>query len=275
MAGRRAAVLGSPIAHSLSPVMHRAAYARYGLDWQYERHECVEAGLAAFVAGLGPEWVGLSLTMPLKEVAFDIATQVDPLAADVGAINTLARRGEGWFGTNTDVAGIRAALAREGVTTPRRVLVLGSGATVRSAMRAVADLGAGHVTFAVRADVRPETAEYAERLGMTHAAASFADVPEIVGDHDLVVDTLPGGAADPVAESLAGADGLPALFEVIYEGWPTRLAQVFAAAGAPVASGLVMLAEQAAEQARLWSGEPLDGAGEVMLAAAVTELARA
>lgn len=270
----RAAVLGSPVAHSLSPVMHAAAYECLGLAWEYGRHDVDEAGLAPFVAALDGSWRGLSLTMPLKEAAFDVATRVDDLARQVGAVNTLVREGDGWAGTNTDVAGIVAALAREGIDRAPRVLVLGSGATTRSALRAVADLGAGHVTFAVRSRVRPETLGLAASLAMTTASVPLADVADVVADHDLVVDTLPGAAADPVAVALAGRDDLPPLFEVIYEGWPTALARAFTASGAPVASGLVMLAYQGAEQVRLMTGAGVpDDLGETMLAAALAAIA--
>lgn len=272
----RAAVLGSPVAHSLSPIMHAAAYERLGLAWEYGRHDVDEAGLAPLVAALDGSWRGLSLTMPLKGAAFDVATRVDDLARQVGAVNTLVRDGDGWAGTNTDVAGIVAALAREGIGRVPRVLVLGSGATTRSALRAVADLDAGHVTFAVRSQVRPETLDLAASLAMTTASVSLTDaaaVADVAADHDLVIDTLPGAAADPVARALAGRDDLPALFEVIYEGWPTALARAFAASGAPVASGLVMLAYQGAEQVRLMTGLQVpDDLGETMLAAALAAL---
>ncbi|MGH3613741.1 MAG: shikimate dehydrogenase, partial [Pseudonocardia sp.] len=114
---RRAAVLGSPIAHSLSPVLHHAAYAALGLDgWNYGAHECDESGLGGFVAGLGPEWAGLSLTMPLKRVALEVADQVSALAAATGAANTLVAGPGGWVADNTDVAGIVGALRDAGVT---------------------------------------------------------------------------------------------------------------------------------------------------------------
>lgn len=128
---RRAAVLGSPISHSLSPVLHRAAYAALGLDgWCYDAYECSEAGLAGFVEGLGPEWAGLSLTMPLKRVALDVANEVSPLAAATGAANTLVLRPDGSYADNTDVAGIVAALSR---TAGHRMERDGAGVAGRGA----------------------------------------------------------------------------------------------------------------------------------------------
>lgn len=272
-AGRRAGVLGSPITHSLSPVMHRAAYAHLGLDWSYERHECHEAGLAPFLAGLDDTWAGLSLTMPLKEEALRLADRVDPMAQAVGGANTLVRQGDSWAAHNTDVAGIRAALAREGVREAPTVLLLGSGATARSVIEAVRDLGAEVVTFATRSGARAESVAFARSLGLMTRECSLDAVRREVADASLVVNTMPGRAADVVAPTLAGA-ALPPLFEVIYEGWPTALAQVFLAAGAPVASGLVMLAEQGAEQVRLFTGQGGPELGAVMLAAAQAQLAR-
>jgi len=156
----RAAVLGSPIAHSLSPALHTAAYAALGLDgWAYTAHEVGEDQLAGFVAGLGPEWAGLSLTMPLKEAAFAVAQEVSPLAREVGAVNTLVRLPDGaWSADNTDVEGLARALqeggARDALVASGHALVLGSGATARSAVAALAELGAARVTFAVRAAAR-------------------------------------------------------------------------------------------------------------------------
>ncbi|MGE3285325.1 MAG: shikimate dehydrogenase, partial [Pseudonocardia sp.] len=145
---RRAAVLGSPIAHSLSPVLHRAAYAELGLDgWSYGMHECDEAGLPGFVDGLGTDWAGLSLTMPLKRVALQVADEISPLAAATGAANTLVLRPGSRFADNTDVAGLVAALGRGSGAT---ALVLGAGGTAQAALAALRELGICDVTVAVR-----------------------------------------------------------------------------------------------------------------------------
>ena len=125
--GRRAAVLGSPISHSLSPALHQAAYRALGLsDWSYGAHELQVAELPGFVSGLGPQWAGLSLTMPLKEAAFEVADEVSDLAREVGAINTLVRAPDGgWSGDNTDVYGVSQALREAGCAHVSSSLVLG------------------------------------------------------------------------------------------------------------------------------------------------------
>src|SRR4051812_28347571 len=166
--GRRAAVLGSPIAHSLSPALHRAAHAALGLTgWSYERIECREEELAPLVAGLGPAWVGLSLTMPLKRVALDVADDVSPLAAAVGAANTLlldgARRAH-----NTDVAGIVGALTDAGVTRAETAAVLGAGGTAQAALAALLELGVTEPVVLVRE---------AGRTGDLRAAAERVRLP--------------------------------------------------------------------------------------------------
>ncbi|HEY5249275.1 MAG TPA: shikimate dehydrogenase, partial [Dermatophilaceae bacterium] len=127
VADRRAAVLGSPISHSLSPVLHVAAYRALGLShWSYEAHEVKAPALRRFVRGLGPQWAGLSLTMPLKEVAFEVADEVSDLAREVGAINTLVRRADGgWSGHNTDVYGVSQALREAGCAQVTSAVVLG------------------------------------------------------------------------------------------------------------------------------------------------------
>ena len=285
-----AAVLGSPIGHSLSPVLHRAAYDALGLtQWRYAAHEVDEEAFLPFVAGLDETWRGLSLTMPLKEVAFEVAADVSPMALATGAVNTLVRRATGeWDAHNTDVHGIVAALAsavqRSGVTdgapqtrsstrssTPSSVpdsasasaTVLGSGATARSAIAALARLGVRHVRLAVRAEARPATLRMAADLGVEVEQVTLTHWAEATGTGDdaaLVVSTLPTGAASAAAEVLAGRLLHGTLLDVVYAGWPTPLARAAAAAGLDVVSGLDMLVHQAGEQVRLMTGRdaPLD-----------------
>lgn len=250
--GRRAAVLGSPVAHSLSPVLHTAAYAALRLDtWRYDRHECTEDGLAGFVAGLGPEWAGLSLTMPLKRVALDVADTVSPLAAATGAANTLVLREGGRFADNTDVAGIVAAL---GPVTGRAV-VLGAGGTAQAALAALREAGIDEVTVLVRSAARAgELRAAARRLGVhpvvDEALADPARAAAVLERADVVVSTLPKGAAD----GLRGAAGV--VLDVVYAPWPTAFAATAAAAGARVVSGLEMLLHQAVAQVELMTGHP-------------------
>ena len=257
----RAAVLGSPVAHSLSPVLHAAAYRALGLEgWTYERIECGEDGLAALVDGLGPGWAGLSLTMPLKRVALDVADSVDELAAMCGAANTLVlpqRRAH-----NTDIAGIAAALGR--VAGP--VVVLGAGGTAQAALAALRD--GADVTVLVRDLGRTaELRATAERLGVaarfSDALADPARAAAAVRDAAAVVSTLPAGAADPVV----GAAVRPSatVLDVIYAPWPTPFAAAARAAGARVVGGREMLLHQAVAQVELMTGKP--GPVEAMRAA--------
>ena len=260
-ATRHAAVLGSPIDHSLSPVLHMAAYRALHLShWSYSAHEMQAPALRGFVAGLGPEWAGLSLTMPLKEAAFEVADEISDLACEVGAINTLVRRPDGgWSGDNTDVYGVSQALREAGCADVASAVVLGSGATARSVVAALAALGCAKVTFAVRSAVRQETVDQARRAGLEVVVVGVAQVADVAGDARVVVSTLPADAL--LGNTLPGrvlpAGSRPAdhlLLDVVYAGWPTPLARTFHEAGASVLSGLEMLVHQAAEQVRLMTG---------------------
>lgn len=246
----RAAVLGSPVAHSLSPALHQAAYAALGLeDWTYDRFEVDEGGLAPFVEGLDESWRGLSLTMPLKVAAFAVADEVSGLAREAGAINTLVRTESGWAGDNTDVHGIVAALRDAGVGTPGSATIIGSGATARSALLALRELGAGSVRVAARNAAA--VADLAPLAPVEHVP--LADWAK--GESAVVVSTVPGPGAAAATKALGDAD-LPGvtLLDVVYADWPTPLARAAADAGATVVSGLEMLVHQAAEQFRLFTG---------------------
>jgi len=263
---RRAAVLGSPISHSLSPVLHVAAYRALGLsNWSYGSHEVQAPALRRFVSGLGPQWAGLSLTMPLKEAAFEVADEVSDLAREVGAINTLVRRTDGgWSGHNTDVYGVSQSLREAGCEQVDSAVVLGSGATARSVVAALASLGCAKVTFAVRSAARQETVDQAGRAGLEVDVVGLGQVADLLGDTRVVVSTLPPNAlpGNTLPESALTGRVLregprPAghlLLDVIYTGWPTPLARTFHEAGASVVSGLEMLVHQAAEQVRLMTG---------------------
>ncbi|WP_153394327.1 shikimate dehydrogenase [Ornithinicoccus halotolerans] len=252
---RRCAVVGDPVDHSLSPVLHRAAYRALGLpDWSYQRVRVPAGGLAGLVAGLGPEWVGLSVTMPGKEEALALAEQAGEQARLVGAANTLVRDGTagGWRAENTDVDGIRRALQEQGVRHPQRAALVGSGATARSALMALHGLGVREVAAVVRRQVRPETAALGDRLGVTLSAVPEAELAAAVEGADVLVSTVPPGAS-PVPETLLVRPDL-AVLDVVYAPWPTPFAARLAAAGARVQGGGTMLVHQAAEQVRLMTG---------------------
>ena len=258
----RAAVLGSPVAHSLSPLLHTTAYAALGLtDWTYTRREVTAAELAGVVAGLDESWRGLSLTMPLKEAAFDVAATVSVVARDAGAVNTLVRRTDGgWDGHNTDVAGLAGALdaALAGAGHDDRATLLGSGATSRSAALALVDLGVREVRVAAR---NTEAAAAVVALLESHGvAAGHVPLEHWVREPGrLVVSTLPPSASTAVGALLEHDRtdlGGVTLLDVVYAEWPTPLARAAQAHGADVVSGLEMLVRQAALQVELFTGRP-------------------
>lgn len=265
----RAAVLGSPIRHSLSPVLHRAAYAALGLDqWSYGSYECAEEGLAAF---LKEPWAGLSLTMPLKRTALSLADACSDLAVKVGGANTLIHDDGRWVADNTDVHGIVTALAEGGITGPSSVLVLGGGATAAAALAAAAQLGATHAILAVRTPARAaETAEVGERFGLAVQVRSLTDLPDLPPT-GLVVSTLPGDGAAPYA-GLVAARQEPVL-DVVYSPWPTALAKAVLEHDGVVVNGFAMLLHQAARQVTLMTGRQ-DVPVAAMRAAGEAEIAR-
>jgi shikimate dehydrogenase len=268
-ATRRAAVLGSPIAHSLSPVLHRAAYAALELDWSYEAIECDESSLATVLAER-PDWAGFSCTMPLKRRVLALADEVRPVALAVGAGNTLLpREGGGWVADNTDVAGIVASLAEHAVR-PQSATILGAGGTAQAAVAALVVVGAQRVTLLARDVSRTQDVqETARALGLElEVEPLVTDSPAFLAD--LVISTLPSGGADAYAarEWTAGQ----AVLDVVYGPWPTPLAAAASAAGAAVVSGALMLLHQAATQVELMTGltAPVDEMRAALAAAVPT-----
>ena len=252
---RRAAVCGKPIAHSLSPVIHNAGYEAAGLTgWRYTAFECAESELAGLVAELGPEWAGLSLTMPLKETALGLAAEASERATATGAANTLVRRPDGtWFADNTDAVGMVRVLREAGLTGAPRVTVLGGGGTARAALAAAADLGASEVTVvtrrpAARADLEPVAATLGLRLAGVDWAGAAATLTA-----DAVISTVPKGAADHLASEARWRPGT-VLFDAIYDPWPTPLATSAEANGLAVVSGLDLLLAQALSQFEQFTG---------------------
>ncbi|GAB3231664.1 shikimate dehydrogenase [Glycomyces halotolerans] len=248
----QAAVLGKPVEHSLSPAIHNAGYEAAGLrDWTYTRHECDEPALAKFVDDLDDTWAGLSLTMPLKEIAVVVADEATATAEALGAANTLVLRDGRRRADNTDAPGIVDALAEIGMETADEVAVLGAGGTARAALGAAAQLGAGAVTvFARRREAVLELEPVAERLGLELRSASW-DEAVIAGRSDLVVSTVPKGVTDRMR-----IDWRPGavLFDVVYDPWPTPLAAQAEREGARVLDGLALLLAQAVRQWTQFTG---------------------
>jgi shikimate dehydrogenase len=275
-APRRAAVLGSPIAHSLSPLLHRAAYARLGLSgWTYERHDVNEAALPGFLNGLDRDgggrsgggeggggsdkptgtWAGLSLTMPLKRAVIPLLDEVDPTASAVNAVNTLIFRPDGSrYGANTDVTGLAAALRERGIgpTSLQSAAVLGAGATAGSALAALSDIVKGPITIYLRNPAK--LAEFDTLV--RHFALELEPRPwqeaRNAATFDLVINTTPAGAADDLADPLPQQVGT--LFDVLYHPWPTPLAAAWSARGGEVLGGQDLLVHQAVRQVELMTG---------------------
>ena len=254
MLTRRAAVAGKPITHTLSPVLHNAGYAAAGLkDWAYTAVECAEEELADLVTALGPEWAGLSLTMPLKEAALVVADEVGPLAAAIGAANTLVRTADGWRAENTDAPGMVDALREAGVESVDSVAILGSGGTARAAVAAARDLRAREIRVYSR---RPAAAlELAVSVGGLGATIAYGPWDEVDGcaEADLVVSTVPKGVADGLRP--AWRQGT-VFFDVVYDPWPTPMAAGAERAGCAIVSGLDLLLHQAVRQFTLFTGIP-------------------
>ncbi|MEV5971198.1 shikimate dehydrogenase [Streptomyces sp. NPDC051921] len=250
----RAAVLGSPIAHSLSPVLHRTAYRELGLDdWSYGRFEVDEAALPGFVRELDASWAGLSLTMPLKRAIIPLLDEITDTAASVEAVNTVVLTEDGRrVGDNTDIPGMVAALRERGVEKVDSAAVLGAGATASSALAALARICPGPVTAYVRSEARAdEMRGWGARLGVDVRTAAWDDAAGAFAA-PLVIATTPAGTTDALAEAVPDAPGT--LFDVLYDPWPTRLAAAWSARGGRIVGGLDLLVHQAVLQVEQMTG---------------------
>lgn len=252
----RLAVWGDPIAHSRSPRLHAAAYSALSLDWSYGRRQVDAGGFGAALNSLDAQWRGLSLTMPLKPVAFAAALTRDAAAEATGAVNTLLLSQDGLHGFNTDVGGIIDVLVEGGVERPSRARILGAGATATSALVALSDLGAVEVSVAAR---RPEAIEplmrLGERLGVRVTAESLTQT--VSSPVDVTIATLPGDAAGLEHTADAFATGGGVLLDVVYGHGPTLIGSAWERSGGRALPGLGMLLHQAIRQVRIFvSGEP-------------------
>ncbi|WP_217157789.1 shikimate dehydrogenase [[Mycobacterium] fortunisiensis] len=249
---RKAAVLGSPIAHSRSPQLHLAAYQALGLtSWTYERIECTAEQLPGLVGGLGPEWVGLSVTMPGKFAALEFADQHTDRAQLVGSANTLVHLPSGgWRADNTDVDGVVGALGSAGDSA----LVIGSGGTAPAAVVALAELGVQRITIVARDEGKASRlVDLARRCGVHSGWCELggAGLRDAVSAADSAVSTIPAVAAAGYADVLAR---VPRVLDAIYDPWPTPLAAAVEAAGGEAINGLQMLLNQAYAQVEQFTG---------------------
>lgn len=252
---RHCAVVGHPVAHSLSPVMHRAAYRALGLDWDYDAVDVEPESLARFVDGLDASWRGLSVTAPHKRDALALADDVSDVARAVGAANTLVLEGGRVLADNTDVPGLVAALREAGVESIDLVRVLGAGATAASTAHAAASLGARRLDLVVRDPERAEETAASARSAGLEVRVRRSDAP-LVDPSDLLVSTVPAAAIGAFSHDLV--DSTKALFDVVYDPWPTPLAAAATEAGLPCLSGIDLLAHQAVLQVRLMTGRDVD-----------------
>lgn len=275
-----AAVIGSPIEHSLSPVIHRAAWAQIGIDgWEYRRLEQDADSLPRFIGGLGGDCAGLSVTMPCKQAVMPLLDAIDPLASAVGAVNTVVPSSGILAGFNTDVTGIASAIRRAcsqaDLVLPTSAVVLGARATASSALAALGELGIVTSTVAARRFGGPGSVVAASsRLGVSIDQVLWTDrdaVLRAVSGADLVISTLPAGVADPLAEHMTVREG-QILLDVVYSPRETALRSAFERNGGIVAEGTDMLIFQAAAQVQLMTGRAPKT--DVMRGALEAELAR-
>lgn len=244
---KRAAVLGSPIAHSLSPSLHNAAYLALGIEGKYDAVEVKSGELGNFmeqVRSTDANWIGFSLTMPLKEEILKVADKIDPLASQINSANTLIPTLDGWYATSTDVAGFIWALAAHGIADYKKVQIIGAGATARAAAAAID--APGRTIEVVNRNPDRETDM---RNTVAMAELNFVGWNNVVLDGDLVINTTPKGAAD----DLPSGNGV--LFESLYDPWPTTLASKW---DGKVIDGLDLLIHQAIDQIHLMTGFVID-----------------
>jgi shikimate dehydrogenase len=248
----KAAVLGSPVGHSLSPVLHNAAYKALELDHTYSAIEITESELGKFLETVDSDWLGVSLTMPLKEVAFDFADVCDELATTTGAINTLVF-GSAIQASNTDVLGLVDAIGEAQAKDVTTGVIIGSGATARSALVALHKLGASQVNCVARneSDIA-RLSKLASELGVSFKRQVLADSNWLSAE--VVINTTPIGVMDADARDVIAPSGL--LLDVVYNPWPTQLADSWAVNGGTIVSGLSMLLHQAGHQVTLMTGQP-------------------
>ncbi|WP_062306189.1 shikimate dehydrogenase [Demequina subtropica] len=268
---RRAGVLGHPISHSLSPVLHRAAYRELGIDWEYDAHDVPAGGLAGFLADLDGSWAGLSLTMPLKVEAIPLMDFVESMAKLVGAINTVLVQDLGGVrqltGANTDVWGIQSALREAGLDRASSGLIVGGGATATSAMAALGAMGVEAPLVAVRHRGRAGgLLRAATKMGVRPHFIALEDVPGAAAEVEAAVSTVPAEVGAELGAALTRVRDDACLLDAVYDPLVTPLGTAWARAGGVRIGGERMLLHQAGEQVRLMTGRqaPLDAMGDAL-----------
>lgn len=258
MSSQSLAVVGHPIAHSKSPALHSAAYGVLGLDWSYQALDVVPDSFPAFLAGIGAELRGISVTMPHKSAALEASTSLDLLAERTRSVNTLFFPSPGEIlGFNTDVAGIVHAFHDAGVTLARHVVIVGGGATASSAVAAAAELGAEHVSVLARTPAKAfQLEQVGQDCGVNVTVHHIEDMEEL-SPANVVISTLPGTVAMSLEKLPRSARAT--LLDVAYSPWPSARSAEWNVSGGEAVSGLRMLAHQALIQVRIFvSGSPVD-----------------
>jgi len=252
-----AAVLGSPISHSLSPRLHMSAYKFLGIAGNYEAFDVPAGTLKSFLSDKNRGWTGFSLTMPLKEEVLSVADVIDPMVKRIQSGNTLVKQGEQWNLYSTDVVGFQNAWRAQNSDQPQSVLIVGSGATARTAAAAFDNSGTSISVLHRNSDRELSMMDAVSKATLNFLPWHFSDV---FYKHDLVVNTTPKGALDPFANELSNKPH-GTFFDVIYNPWPTSFAGAWSKTGAPVLSGLDLLIAQGIEQIRLFTGIDIDVEG--------------
>ncbi|MBC7463366.1 MAG: shikimate dehydrogenase [Actinobacteria bacterium] len=246
----RAAVLGSPISHSLSPTLHRRAYEVLGIAGTFEAVEVGTADLGAFIASSDSSWTGFSLTMPLKEEVMKFAAKVSDVAMQVASANTLIRVDEGWSATSTDVNGFVQSLHQHGYDSFANVLIIGAGATARAAAAACEKF-----TDSITVIHRSSSREKLMKAAAPNSEMMFCDWTADVPPAELIINTTPAGVADVFVDRL---NSPRVFFEALYNPWPTRLLASARSGGSYGIDGLDLLIHQGIDQVALMSGKSGD-----------------
>lgn len=246
----KAAVLGSPISHSLSPLLHTLAYGELGVDGEYSRIDMKADGLINFLSNLEESWSGFSLTMPLKEEVLNFTCDVSDLSLRINSANTLTRDGKDWKATTTDVSGLTHALAAAGINATGHVLIIGGGATARSAI-AACDGVADRITIMNRSLSRVEAIKQSA-IKSEIGFVSLSDF-QLLEVADLIISTTPAGVTDHL---IVNFPTKPAgvFFDVLYNPWPTPALAAWERAGGQIVDGLELLIHQAIDQISIFSG---------------------
>ncbi len=242
-----------PAGHTLSPLLHPAAYAALGLDAVYLTFDVAPRALEGALAGMRALGIRqLSVSLPHKEAVMKLADRISPEAQQIGAANTLTREGDAIVADNTDWVGVLRSLERHGPWQGRHATVLGAGGAARAVVYALHRLG---MDVLVTNRTRERASRLVDELG---GRVGAIDEP-----YDLLVNTTPLGMHPQVDASPVGAEELQPralVFDTVYRPLETQLLREAAARGCRTQDGLDMLVHQAVEQIRLWSNQSPDPA---------------